>query len=203
MMNNKKKKGNFKQNIVNANNRVKEIVSAINSYVVDRENYSINETELGTEITIDLREGDIYQVYSGKNFLSPDVFDYLETVFKFIKHKARPLILHFIFPDKMSNEEKAKIIRLYRVHYAIEYDSTKQEIKKTNVIATILLLIGLLIMTVYYALSKMSVEKVIQDIVTIFGWVFIWEACNNFAFENFRNRLNRSKYMLLFTAKID
>lgn len=203
MMNNKKKKDNFKQNIVNANNRVKEIVSAINSYVVDRENYSINETELGTEITIDLREGDIYQVYSGKNFLSPDVFDYLETVFKFIKHKARPLILHFIFPDKMSNEEKAKIIRLYRVHYAIEYDSTKQEIKKTNVIATILLLIGLLIMTVYYALSKMSVEKVIQDIVTIFGWVFIWEACNNFAFENFRNRLNRSKYMLLFTAKID
>ena len=203
MMNNKKKKGNFKQNIVNANNRVKEIVSAINSYVVDRENYSINETELGTEITIDLREGDIYQVYSGKNFLSPDVFDYLETVFKFIKHKARPLILHFIFPDKMSNEEKAKIIRLYRVHYAIEYDSTKQEIKKTNVIATILLLIGLLIMTVYYALSKMSVAKVIQDIVTIFGWVFIWEACNNFAFENFRNRLNRSKYMLLFTAKID
>lgn len=184
-------------------NAIKDSILRINEYITDSDITSIEQFEDRTVISIDLRTSPIYDEYSGKNFLSPDIFEYLENVFRFIGNKTVPLHIHFIYPEGMSDQEKEHIKNLYRIHYAIAYREEKKSIKYSNIEGVIFLIIGIILLSVDYFVNKKNIGAIISDVVLIFSWVFIWEACSKFTLANFESRLQISKDTILFTANIE
>ncbi len=146
-----------------------------------------------------MKDTDIYQPYSNETLIHEEVFNYIENLFHFVR-KHHNIHILIDFPDNSSPEEQEKIKRLLRVHYAVMVKQTQNEIHRTNLKGTIILCIGALLFFIFGMLEWFEVNFIFRGIIEIFSWVFIWEACNQYAFKNTENKLSKMKYMRLFDA---
>ena len=130
------------------------------------------------------------------------IFDFVEKVFRLVKKKAN-LEIDITYPSEMSEEEKDKIEKLFKSHYAISIVKSDEEIKKHNIVSILLLIFGVLIYGAYGLLEYFKVDFVFQGIIEIASWVFIWEAVDMFFLSNFGSRIVRIKNVKIFNAKIN
>ena len=155
-----------------------------------------------SHIEINLSNGNIYDEYSTDSELNPEIFDFVEKVFRLVKKKAN-LEIDITYPSEMSEEEKDKIEKLFKSHYAISIVKSDEEIKKHNIVSILLLIFGVLIYGAYGLLEYFKVDFVFQGIIEIASWVFIWEAVDMFFLSNFGSRIVRIKNVKIFNAKIN
>lgn len=153
-------------------------------------------------IRLDLRDQPIYQPYSGQHMLNDDIFSFIENTFKFVK-KNWDLKIEILYPEEMDIKERQKIRQLIKAHYAISYKETRKKIRRTKLIAWILLIVGSLIFILYGLLEWYQVNFLFRGIIEIFSWVFIWESCDLFVFTNSSNKLELFKYLRLFDAVME
>ena len=91
-----------------------------------------------SHIEINLSNGNIYDEYSTDSELNPEIFEFVEKVFRLVKKKA-DLEIDITYPSEMSEEEKDKIVRLFKSHYAISIVKSDDEIKRHNIVSILLL----------------------------------------------------------------
>ena len=103
----------------------------------------------------------------------------------------------------MSEEEKDKIEKLFKSHYAISIVKSDEEIKKHNIVSILLLIFGVLIYGAYGLLEYFKVDFIFRGVIEIASWVFIWEAVDMFFLSNFSSRIERIKNVKIFNAKIN
>lgn len=180
-------------------NILKRINSDIEEYKKDLKLSNYSEENNECYIRLKLNNGEIYQPYSNETLIHEDVFNYIENVYHFVRRQNNIHIL-IDFPEDTSLEEQTKIKRLLRVHYAVMVKKTHNEIHKTTIRGTIILLIGALLFSIFGLLEWFEVNFIFRGIIEIFSWVFIWEACNQYAFKNTENKVSRIKYIKLFDA---
>lgn len=155
-----------------------------------------------SHIEINLSNGNIYDEYSTDSELNPTIFEFVDKVFRLVKKKA-DLEIDITFPSAMKDEEKDKIEKLFKSHYAINIVKSNEEIKRHNIVSIILLLFGVIVYGTYGLLEYFKMDFIFQGVIEIASWVFIWEAVDMFFLSNFGSRLERMKNIKIFNAKIN
>ena len=153
-------------------------------------------------IEINLSNGNIYDEYSTDSELNPTIFEFIDKVFRLVKKKA-DLEIDITFPSAMKDEEKDKIEKLFKSHYAINIVKSNEEIKRHNIVSIILLFFGIIVYGAYGLLEYFKMDFIFQGVIEIASWVFIWEAVDMFFLSNFGSRLERMKNIKIFNAKIN
>ena len=155
-----------------------------------------------SHIEINLSNGNIYDEYSTDSELNPTIFEFVDKVFRLVKKKA-DLEIEITFPSAMKDEEKDKIEKLFKSHYAINIVKSNEEIKRHNIVSIILLFFGIIVYGAYGLLEYFKMDFIFQGVIEIASWVFIWEAVDMFFLSNFGSRLERMKNIKIFNAKIN
>ena len=153
-------------------------------------------------IEINLSNGNIYDEYSTDSELNPTIFEFVDKVFRLVKKKA-DLEIDITFPSTMKDEEKDKIEKLFKSHYAIYIVKSNEEIKRHNIVSIILLIFGIIVYGAYGLLEYFKMDFIFQGVIEIASWVFIWESVDMFFLSNFGSRLERMKNIKIFNAKIN
>ena len=153
-------------------------------------------------IEINLSNGNIYDEYSTDSELNPTIFEFVDKVFRLVKKKT-DLEIDITFPSTMKDEEKDKIEKLFKSHYAINIVKSNEEIKRHNIVSIILLFFGIIVYGAYGLLEYFKMDFIFQGVIEIASWVFIWEAVDMFFLSNFGSRLERMKNIKIFNAKIN
>ena len=153
-------------------------------------------------IEINLCNGNIYDEYSTDSELNPTIFEFVDKVFRLVKKKA-DLEIDITFPSTMKDEEKDKIEKLFKSHYAINIVKSNEEIKRHNIVSIILLFFGIIVYGAYGLLEYFKMDFIFQGVIEIASWVFIWESVDMFFLSNFGSRLERIKNIKIFNAKIN
>ena len=153
-------------------------------------------------IEINLSNGNIYDEYSTDSELNPTIFEFVDKVFRLVKKKA-DLEIDITFPSTMKDEEKDKIEKLFKSHYAINIVKSNEEIKRHNIVSIILLFFGIIVYGAYGLLEYFKMDFIFQGVIEIASWVFIWESVDMFFLSNFGSRLERMKNIKIFNAKIN
>ena len=153
-------------------------------------------------IEINLSNGNIYDEYSTDSELNPTIFEFVDKVFRLVKKKA-DLEIDITFPSSMKDEEKDKIEKLFKSHYAINIVKSNEEIKRHNIVSIILLIFGIIVYGAYGLLEYFKMDFIFQGVIEIASWVFIWESVDMFFLSNFSSRLERMKNIKIFNAKIN
>ena len=153
-------------------------------------------------IEINLSNGNIYDEYSTDSELNPTIFEFVDKVFRLVKKKA-DLEIDITFPSSMKDEEKDKIEKLFKSHYAINIVKSNEEIKRHNLVSIILLFFGIIVYGAYGLLEYFKMDFIFQGVIEIASWVFIWESVDMFFLSNFGSRLERMKNIKIFNAKIN
>lgn len=153
-------------------------------------------------IEINLSNGNIYDEYSTDSELNPTIFEFVDKVFRLVKKKA-DLEIDITFPSTMKDEEKDKIEKLFKSHYAINIVKSNEEIKRHNIVSIILLFFGIIVYGAYGLLEYFKMDFIFQGVIEIASWVFIWESVDMFFLSNFSSRLERIKNIKIFNAKIN
>lgn len=153
-------------------------------------------------IEINLSNGNIYDEYSTDSELNPTIFEFVDKVFRLVKKKA-DLEIDITFPSTMKDEEKDKIEKLFKSHYAINIVKSNEEIKRHNIVSIILLFFGIIVYGAYGLLEYFKMDFIFQGVIEITSWVFIWESVDMFFLSNFGSRLERMKNIKIFNAKIN
>lgn len=153
-------------------------------------------------IEINLSNGNIYDEYSTDSELNQTIFEFVDKVFRLVKKKA-DLEIDITYPSTMKEEEKDKIEKLFKSHYAINIVKSNEEIKRHNIVSIILLFFGIIVYGAYGLLEYFKMDFIFQGVIEIASWVFIWEAVDMFFLSNFGSRLERMKNIKIFNAKIN
>lgn len=183
--------------------KYKETVQEINTWLEefietrDISKYTLKENS--STIFIDLSQQTIYQEYSGNKILNEQLFAYIEKAYSYTRKNAN-LQLRILFPEEMSLEERENIRQMMQFHYAIEFQEINKAIIRTNIKGTISLIVGAILFFIFGLLEWYKVNFIFQGIIEIFSWVFIWEACDSYAFTNSANRLRRLQLFKIYRA---
>ncbi len=181
-------------------NTILQINELIDDYRQDIKLKNYSEENGISHIHLDLSGKDIYQEFSNQSLLRDEIFDFIEKTYPFTKRNSK-LTIHITFAAETSLEEKRKIKDLIRIHYAIKFKETNHEIRKTNLMGTISLMIGAMLFAIYGLLEWYKVNFIFIGIIEIFSWVFIWESCSLYTFTNGKNKMDRFKYFRLYNSQ--
>ncbi len=147
-------------------------------------------------IYLDLTTDDFYKAYSTESLLKPEVYSFIEDTYDIFVTNEKKFKLEIEYPKDMDIEERLKIETLIAVHYAIECDEIRYDIKREFMIGSFLLLLGIIIMVISYIVRQYT--SLVGEIIQIISWAFIWESALRFFLQNTANYRERIKYKELY-----
>lgn len=180
-------------------NLIKQLEENIEEYKKDIKYTNYIEEEGIVSIILDLTESEIYEPFSNKTILNTAIFDYIFETYKLVDKKA-DLNIKIKFPENISSDEKEKIINLFKVNYAVDFKKSNDKIRRTNLFGAILLTVGAILFIIYELLLHYDMNFLFCGIIEIFSWVFIWQSCEQFAFRNSENKIDKLLSLRLFNA---
>lgn len=185
------------------------------SYEETSKKRDVNKTKVGfINIPLLLSKEYLYKDFSlYKDFINEEIFNMIEETYSTLlrerkikfnnkKNKNNLNNINILLVDKgneFNKEEEKNLIEKMKLHYAFKIKEINKKIKTINIGSFICLIIGL-ILTGLYALLSIFLKYAFAEMISIFGWVFIWEACDLFCFTNLFNRRERRKYINLYSA---
>ncbi len=181
-------------------NEIEQIKQEIEEYVREDNGVYKEDKETST-ILIYFSKDMLADSYGGKAVLGEDIFHYVENTFKLV-NKKKKIELEFIFGEEIEPKEQEEVIKLFKMHYAIEIVQCRKQLVKTRIVSGILLLVGILFLIVYGVVAYGNKDFIFENVLEIVSWVFIWEAANQFFFENASNKRDMIRNICLFRAEI-
>ncbi|MDY4857696.1 MAG: hypothetical protein SO232_03585 [Candidatus Onthovivens sp.] len=157
------------------------------------------ETDTDAYIVVTVTKENIYDQYSKNSLINNDFFDYLDELYKFA-NKSKKLNIVFDFDESFSEQEKDNVISLVKVNYSLRYYEKRTKMKSLAIISLILLLIGCIILATYATLEHFQVNYIISEVISIFSWVFIWEAADLYFFARRELKIDCLKINDLYLA---
>ena len=150
-------------------------------------------------------------VYDDEYFLSPytsnnnelisdEVATFLDHSVKVVSPKE-PLHINII-SNSINQNEEIVYKRAIKNYYLNQIVDINRKLRFNSIASAMFTLIGLLTFFILLLLDSTITSEIIYEIFSIFGWVFLWEAVDQFFIE--RNKLNRQKNrdLNIYGAKI-
>ena len=141
---------------------------------------------------------DFLSVFSANEtpVISQDVADFLETAARSARPKD-PIALH-IKSDCIDDHEKQVYEEAIRQYYAEKYVANKSKLRKSNVVALLLAILGVLVLTVAILLEA----PVWTEVIDIAAWVFLWEAVDIAFFGVRQIKWDNQRYLSFVTMTV-
>jgi hypothetical protein len=192
------------------NENVKEVVGLGPNYVTSYVQ-SLMQEDGRAHVLVDLRHGNpIFEPYSSQHDLSRGIFSYVEDVVRYTKI-ITPLSVDFVItPDKVPLEQT--IINEFNGNYEFSVDESRGAVSRCLHHATIMMAIGVFLTSIYIGLNAAKIAQgddapayyeVITEIVSIAGWVFVWDAVDKFSFDRPALRREMLRNVQLSKAQIN
>ncbi|OPZ34702.1 MAG: hypothetical protein BWY98_00975 [Tenericutes bacterium ADurb.BinA155] len=160
-----------------------------------------DDEEKGSTIHLDLTSIDIYDPLSKGSRLNPEIYDYVEDTINLGEHHNH-LNITFTFPEKMSQQEKDKIFRIFNAHYAVAYRDSRARLTKQMILAILFVFMGFFFISIHWLYSKDNAYSVYGEILDIFGWVLIWEAGSSLFVNSLDEQKERARYLAFYLAPL-
>lgn len=152
------------------------------------------------DVYVSINKDNVYKEFSPyKNDLNDGIYTYIEEKYRFDFSDKDLNIIFVGIENQFSDEDKERIINASKEHYFNEAKSETFEIRKTTLVSIVLLIIGIILLGLY-AFFSLSLKYELSEIISIFAWVFVWEACDLMTFTNMNHRKNRLKYSKIYDA---
>lgn len=154
------------------------------------------------EILIDLRGVPLYRECSSGALLNPEIYDYVQELSSFFS-KHNHFTIHWLFADDISPEEREKVKKIFRAHYANQHRSLARRLQKEALLALLFIFVGFLFLSFHLPFIQANGDSIYGEILDIFGWVLIWEAGSILFANSLDNQSELRWDLLLFNADFD
>ena len=164
---------------------------------IDR-NYVENEDAI---ISIYIKDvDDFYNEFDADDLtLSDDIIKFINSRVENISYKYS-ITLEFDSPI-IAREEKGKLIDIIKSQYGLASSLKQKELKTNKLKAFIFFIIGTLFLLLSY--SSTNYGSLVKDILSIAGWVAVWETVSVLIFDTIKIRTTKLKADRLYNAKIE
>ena len=136
----------------------------------ESENYIINiKTEHQEQILSSFN-------YDNKDTLNNEFCNYLWENAKMMPPN-KDLQINIYSKEEINEQE---VIKATKTHFAREYAETKLELSKTNFVALVSLLLGILSLALLLVFYSVLDNFYLTTLTEIMAWVFVWEAVDKF-----------------------
>jgi len=145
-------------------------------------------------------------VKDDSNFLSPyygkypvissDVAEYLDNAQKAVLPKNEIRIK--IKSNAIDDNEKKIYENAIKNHYQYVQMQILKELLSNRWTSFVMFIVGVIVIALMFVANHIKVSEVWSTVLEIVGWVFIWEAADNFLIErkSIRNRLRYANKMI-------
>ncbi len=160
-------------------------------------NYVENEEAI---ISIYIEEiDDFYNEFDADDLtITDDIINFINSRVENISTKYS-ITLEFDCPV-IEKKERDKIANIIRSNYGLASSLRQKKLQSNKLKALIFFVIGSLFLLLSY--STTNYGSLIRDILSIAGWVAIWETVNAILLDNFKMRNNKYAVDRLYNAKI-
>jgi len=114
----------------------------------------------------------------GMEIISPDMADFVNNLVKSVPIK-KDVVLKIKCKDYSENKEK-RYKKAIKNYYINEFADKDAKLKNNAIISLILFLVGVVGFAGLYLLKTFDAYWLIQDIVEVASWVFLWETVDVF-----------------------
>lgn len=150
-----------------------------------------------TIININLKKkDDFYSRYSTKK-LSSEITDFIYNECYGENYKNN-IIINIYTKLKLSDKEKNAMIDTIRRTFGLKVQDEIYYYKKAKFKKTILFLIGIVLIVIYY----LSFIEVLSEIILILGWLAIWESVYSFLADSSKDYICIYRLRKLASARI-
>jgi hypothetical protein len=155
-----------------------------------------------TSINLDLTSMPIYKEGSYKTVLNHHVYDYVEDVLSYMEAK-KDVNLEVEYPSSFSSEEKTTFQKIFKAHYANEYQSIRATMKKKMILSILFVFIGIVLISLHWLFTTDDNPKsVLGEVLDICGWVFVWEAGSSIFTNIIENQHDLRRCLTLYMAAL-
>ena len=133
--------------------------------------------------------------------ISSDVADFLESGVRTVNPKEQLALK--IHSNCITDNEKIIYAKAIRTYYKEKKQANDNELKRNNMIALTLLVIGILVLAVSVFMEFWLKNTVLAEVVDIIAWVLIWESADIAIFKNSSMRINSRRYLAFEDIKIE
>ena len=179
---------------INKKNREidKEIMSNL-SIQPESENFIINiKTEHQNQILSSFN-------YDNKDTLNSEFSDYLWKNAKMMPPN-KDLQINIYSKENINEQE---VIKATKSHYAREYAETKLSLSRTNFVALVSLLLGIISLALLLVFYSVLNNFYLTTLTEIMAWVFVWEAVDKFFYGRAEIKRKCSLIQKIYTAQIN
>lgn len=159
----------------------------------------MKKEKLNINITLD-KNTQIFNPYN-KEQLSEELSNYIYNSCKGNSNNKNVKI-NILYTHNITDEEKKEIIDAIRANFGLDIKENILHIKYELILELILILIGTILLTIskYFHLLN---TIIIDEVISIFGWVMIWEAAYHFVFVDIKKIIENKRLKKLTEAKIN
>ncbi len=155
-----------------------------NSAIKEARELDYNE-DGSVQINVGLKEADDFfhpYAYLTYEFMNPDVKDYIETYEASIP-EDKEITIDIYTETPTTQEEKKRIRRTVKRHYAEEIVASEGELKKETSRAIWFMVLGFVILLVEAVLYSVFENMYIDTILAVIGWLFLWDGLEIYLYE--------------------
>ena len=144
---------------------------------------------------------DLYMKHDYKQMeLAYSVSDYIEEIAYMVPVNI-DLEIEIHCPE-VDKETEERIKNTIKNNYGMEIDEVEYDIMMQNRRSLILLIVGIIVLTVYILLEKLTNSMVLSELFCIFWWVAIWNVIELQTLEKKDNKEKRLNYQQLYDANV-
>lgn len=158
----------------------------------------MRKEKLNINITLE-KDTQIFNPYNNKQ-LSDELGNYIYNCCKGTPSKKNIKISIFHNYD-LQDDEKKEIIDAIRSNFGVDIVENILRFRYDLSLELLLILIGSLLLLLSKVLTNME-TYVLQELISIFGCVMIWEAAYNFIFQDIKTTIENKRLKKLTEAKI-
>lgn len=182
-------------------NKFDAVEYLVKKYVEDGENATI-------PVWLDNKEEFFNKYDPTDTALSPEIYDYLDHCNNFIPFQYKIEIN--VVCDDLDDSNKEKMKDAIKHHYGIKMFECDIDLKNNMRKTWLLSLLGVVFVILAYALENFGVinqiagtfMNVLEEILLITGWVFIWAAVENYVFGREELKTKKNECSQLFNATL-
>ena len=158
----------------------------------------MKKEKLNINITLD-KDTQVFNPYN-KEQLSDELSNYIYSSCKGSSSKKN-IKINILHNHNIKEEEKKEIIDAIRSNFGIDIKENILHIQYELGLELILILIGTILLTTSKLFHLLD-TIVIDEVISIFGWVMIWEAAYHFLFVDIKKMIENKRLKKLTEAKI-
>ena len=151
-------------------------------------------------ISIDIKDNNMFynELDHDGLTLSNKIIHFIDNRIDYILYRYE-VVLKF-YCEEITEDEKKKITNMIRTHYGLEANERNNDLNLNKIKSSSLFLLGV----VFLALSSISngYSFIIKEILSIAGWVAIWEMVTSMLFGTIKIKLDKYDATKLSKAEI-